>query len=329
MQGDELTTAVFFAGSGIALVIAAVNQAGWKHRVLIWGLLGSGVLFCLVGLFLPIILRLSPTAASVAVGMATAPSSWFTVIFSIAVLIVVSKNPTKTPIKLPITSQPNATAMAELERKVDLLDSFVSEHLAQIRMKLNSIDERIAIDMPNATTVAEAFTNLHDSVHAKVKRISEQIQGYSERLGRDNLDLQHTLYSAILSSTEQSLLYLISIAPRIDANEDGELAPEAFKINADYLAAVANELSGSQRFSDFRNVMIDAEGSADERLKVLPRDQWPEHLNHIDTQKYFRAAFQRRRVVEFLERQLKGVRDSIRLGRGRLVEQYEQREQRR
>jgi len=326
MQGDELTTAVFFAGSGIALVIAAVNQAGWKHRVLIWGLLGFGVLFCFVGLFLPIILEKSPTAASVAVGIATAPSSWFTAIFSIAVLMVVSKGSKKPPITLPIASQSNSAATAELERKVDLLGSFVSGQLAPIRAQLNSIDTKIAIDMPNASTVAEAFTNLHDSVHAKVKRIEDQVQRFSSSVSRDSLDLKHLLYLAILHSSYMALDYLLSIAPASNAEAETELNATDYKTNSDFLREVASTFSGTNRYSDYLNIMAHSEAQADERLRALPREQWPEGENPVEVRRYLIAAFQRRSVSEYIQRQFIKVKHDIRDNRHQYVTRYEERD---
>lgn len=326
---DNFGAITFLLGLAIPFGWEAVTEAGWRR----YGAAALAAIFTLAAIAWAPFKSLAPSLSGAITHAASQPESWLMLfLFASAIIIFTgpqfkkSRSPKVAHLEFPSNLEGRISGIEEAQAETDRqLQSIRGEFSAD----LSSIKKQIAIEFPNSSNVAEAFKNLDDAVHAKVKRISEQIQGYSDRLNRDNLDLLHTLYSAILYSTELSLLHLISIAPQSDGDENADLTPEAFEKNSDYLAEVSNGLSGTQRLSDFRNVMANAESSADERLKALPRDQWPEDLNYIVTQKYFRVALQRRSVVAFLERQLNGVRESSRNSRYRLVEQYEDRDKRR
>ncbi len=51
MSGDDLTIVLFFVGLAITFVVAAMSQAGWKHKVLIVSLFIVAGLCFLIGIF--------------------------------------------------------------------------------------------------------------------------------------------------------------------------------------------------------------------------------------------------------------------------------------
>ena len=192
---------------------------------------------------------------------------------------------------------------------------------------IEKIKSQIAIDLPNASTLADAFRNLDQAVHSQILRISEQIQGYSDRLNRDNLSLQHLLYFAMQLSAENTLVYLLSRAPVIGEHEQLDLTEDAHQKNQNFLDVVSSGLSGTQRQSDFRHLLYEGEAESDRRLRELPNNQWTtEGVNPIVLRQYFIAGLTRRRVVYYLEKELAELQEKIRQARSTMFEQYDQRQ---
>src|SRR5947207_439961 len=73
---------------GLTLVVTGVLAAGWRHKTLIWGLIGSGVLVAILGLASPLLARSWPWMANQFSNMGASPSAWFTLFMFIVALVV-------------------------------------------------------------------------------------------------------------------------------------------------------------------------------------------------------------------------------------------------
>lgn len=325
---DDFGAITFLLGLAIPFGWDAVTETGWRK----WGAGALAAVFTLAAFLWGPLKAALPAVADFVTRAAGQPSSWI-MLFLFAAAVVIFTGPRFQPKRIGEASElsrPLEARLNEIEearRETDQcllnarqeLSNDVAKNLADIRKK-------IAIDVPNATTIAEAFRNLDDAVHAKVARISEQTQRFSDRLNRDNLDLLHLLYFALLQATERTLAHLVLIAPVRRGSEATELNVEALEANRKYLEEVASTLSGTYRHSDFRNIAMNAETEADSRLNELPREQWPTDLNPIDHRRYLIAAIQSTWTEAYILRQLQDVRNKIGLDRSRMLERYEERQ---
>jgi len=76
-----------------------------------------------------------------------------------------------------------------------------------------NIQGQIAIDLPNASTVAEAFRNLDEAVHLKVERVHDEVKRLREELRSDDMDLIFLLNFAVDSVSIRFLDRIISENP--------------------------------------------------------------------------------------------------------------------
>jgi hypothetical protein len=89
MVEDNLTIPLFLIGTSVALVTAGIHQAGWRHRLLIYGLFASAGILFFIDIFWHWLKSYSPTVATTAISDIAANSvAWFVVImFGLAVVL--------------------------------------------------------------------------------------------------------------------------------------------------------------------------------------------------------------------------------------------------
>jgi hypothetical protein len=134
MQGDDLTIFLFLIGTAVSVGLAAMSQAGWKHRTLISTMFGSAALLALAGIGWPWLKDISPGVTAVVSQVATNPVAWFVVILSSAMASVlrpakvrpgepprqasprqsVAPQPSRSPSAAPRPAAPPATITAPI-----------------------------------------------------------------------------------------------------------------------------------------------------------------------------------------------------------------------
>jgi hypothetical protein len=224
--------------------------------------------------------------------------------------------------------------LADAETAIQFLVEKGARHIstpelaAELRGKIEEIQRQIKIDAPNASTVYEAFQNLEQANLSQNSYIRDDVRSFIDKYQSTYLDVAHLLHFTLLQATDGLLTYLLSIAPKRDAeaSENSELNAESFATNSEFLGEVSRKLSGTNRSSDYSAIMAKAEADSDERLRVLPTDQWPAGVNPVELRRYFIGAFQRRRMIEYLEYQLRTIKESIYNNRSVLVERLNLRE---
>jgi uncharacterized protein YdcH (DUF465 family) len=285
---------------------------------LIWGLLVIGVLFCLLGAFWVFLKDVSPTFTEFATGIATNPVSWFAIlaVSVCAALLIQVKSTRLIPVRGHAEGDNNKEVQL-LEQKITDLTYFHRGMIDSLNSELASIKKQISVDFPNASTVADAFKSLDDAIKSKVKRIEEGNTVLLARLKADNLDLKHLLYFALLQATEQLLAYLVATAPK-KVKEASVLTDEFYERNTEFLKHVSMKLSGTHRESSYRNIMASGEAEADRLLKDIPADQWPGSGHPVDIRRYCIAAHQVKLLFDYLEFELREVREQLRNSRSTL-----------
>lgn len=88
VSGDDLAISLFFIGTALAFVIAALSIAGWRHKAIIGALLVSAALCFAVGVGWAIIKDISPAFTNFAAKITDHPASWFSVVILFVALLV-------------------------------------------------------------------------------------------------------------------------------------------------------------------------------------------------------------------------------------------------
>jgi len=91
VEGD-LSIPLFLAGTGVTILATGITQAGWRHRLLIFGLFAVGSILLLAGVCWHWLKDYSPTiATSVITELASNSVAWFVVIMLALVIALVRK----------------------------------------------------------------------------------------------------------------------------------------------------------------------------------------------------------------------------------------------
>jgi hypothetical protein len=80
MSGDNLTIVLFLIGTAVSLAAAAISAAGWRHPLLIRGLLALAAIVAGTGIAWPFLGYLSPRLSVFLSEIATSPVAWFVII---------------------------------------------------------------------------------------------------------------------------------------------------------------------------------------------------------------------------------------------------------
>jgi hypothetical protein len=212
-------------GVGLTMIVGAIQAAGWRHRLLILGLIGVGSL-CIVGaVFWPLVTFWWPALASFMSGAAANPSSWVALLLFVAAIVLFSV-PRSTRGQPTKDSQDESETIAALKEQVDDLERRFSkiavpdlykyitettqpltnrieltgealkETTRRLSENIGDIYRQIRVEAPNASTVYEAFKNLGDATESKVSRISEETKGLYETQRETQADIRSLLFFA-------------------------------------------------------------------------------------------------------------------------------------
>jgi len=185
----------------------------------------------------------------------------------------------------------------EIEKKVGGLTGMVSK-----------LQHETAIDLPNASTVGEAYKNLDDAVHIKVNRLSEEIQRFSYTLSGLDRDFGRVLFFATDLATLEVLDAQIQEGSRVPVPLDD---PEATADARDQAAAgarmfirdVRSTYGNSHRGMTVANVLAHAEVEAEQRLSALPTEHRPTHIDVLEYRRLNIIETCRMRLLAFLKQQ--------------------------
>ena len=313
MQGDTLTIALFFFGSGITFLIAAINQAEWKHKALILGLFGVGVLFCLAGIFWWLIDDISPWFTAISERVASNPASWFCVIVLSVCANLLLQRRLHTPEQSAIVvGEPSAipiSAVEEIEKRVLDLDA-----------RLNALFDARDVEREK---IKQDLRNAEDARLAQIDRIGERADGVSDVLKEIRLDVINLLTFAVDQATLAWLDDFVSKAPKIIDDFPPDLSSgvvERYETMQAYLRHVGSWMQHTHRSSDLQSLMVSAEYDAEGKIRAVPQHERPAEVDALDFRKYAIANLQCARVATYLRAQQQEVNERLRNQRSGLIE---------
>jgi hypothetical protein len=347
-------------GAGVALATTGILVAGWRHKLLIWALVGGGGAIVLVAL--GSLLPAAPSWLSKGFSEAATPSAWFSLgVFVVAMVIFypLMKLSSRQPLDMPlgryrdlkahlssfessilerlkaverIAKETSSTTLrteigelnTTLSSRIDLMDESIKTASERLGEDIIEIYRQIRVDAPNASTVHEAFKNLDDAVEIKISRLNEETQRFSDRvLWLDN-DARSLLMFASDIATLEVLKKLAADGRSINiptGPEDGAAERDTGCAAAqDYVNRVRVTFGDTYRGMFINNVLQHAEIDALGALRQMTAGERPSHIDLLDYREIMIAEAQRAQLVLFLESQCDKMREDIRAQRTRLNE---------
>lgn len=148
--------------------------------------------------------------------------------------------------------------------------------------------------------------------------------------GQTNLDVAHLLDFGVNETTYWMLDRLVEAAdwPEVqDGLKFGPHTPQAHNARQFFLDLARREVgAGTFRQSDLANVVHAAQGEAEHNLEATPPDQRPSGIDHLILQRYMVSELQFVRVLQFLRRERRDVKDKLIANRHALIERVHLRE---
>jgi hypothetical protein len=219
-------------------------------------------------------------------------------------------------------AMPEPELKARLEQRIDLLQQFQTQKIDRLAETVAGIQNQIAIDLPNASTVVEAFRNLDDATELKIRQISQEIQRYSEKLQTLNLDTLNLLTFATDQATLAVLEQQIADGNRLEIplGPDVQLVRrnQRFGDVEEYVRDVQSAYYNTHRGLTVANIIYNAEGEVDRQLQDT--SQRPSHLDLLDYRRLQIAETKRVRLLAFLIQQREEKRCEIQRQRGTLID---------
>jgi hypothetical protein len=216
---------LLFVSAAIVAAYEAVKAERWQ-RVIFWVVAG---IFAAVALGWQWLAGLYAPATEFVGAIATNDETW--VLLFVVVMVAIAASARSGPAKSRVSIDPYIEArltglddglksiwetLNPLKKEVSDLNTVLSlliKERGPINDAIADIQGQIAIDLPNASTVAEAFRNLDEAVHLKMGRVDEEVKSLREKLHNADLDLIFLLNFAVDSVSIRFLDRIISENP--------------------------------------------------------------------------------------------------------------------
>jgi len=193
--------------------------------------------------------------------------------------------------------------------------------------EIADIRKQIKIDLPNASTVVEAFTNLDMAVHMKVDRIDD----FSARMANSEQDMQFLLDWAISRASVQLIDALLKTKPsinKLEAPVDDVARKNSMDEVRTWLAKIGSETYHLAYGAEISRALANSEYEGQGEVRRLPPESFPQGIDAIKFHDFYVMAVR----CEMMERCLRATiseierHESSRLSRLRdLMERHKQR----
>ena len=212
----------------------------------------------------------------------------------------------------------------ELCKRIDQGTSFTATQHKIAMAAISDIREKIAVDFPNSSNVAEAFRNLDSAVHLKEERVGQDIHRLREQFRLADMDIIFLFNFAVDSVTIRFLNRIISESPvprgkNVGAYDD----PKARDRQCLLLEKYARDVLGWVGRDTHRGIIAadvakNAESEMEEILLNTPERERPHNIDPYVLRRYTIAELKCIRLVTFLEMErdqvaarLTGQRDGL------------------
>ena len=304
---NDLGTFSLWMSLGAALIIGGIQTAGWKHRALIYGLIAAGSICVLMAIAWPAISNGWPSLARF-MSASAVPSSWFTLLVFAAALIIFLKPPKadhlfsilekvetslrekigKTADEVSRSHSNNQAALTLLGARVTTVEDVVANAISEMK-------QLVAIDLPNASTVAEAFKNLDDATKVKIDRIHDEVQRISAKDSAIHWDLLRLLDWARSRASALIISELIGNAPELEELECStmpHIRDEQMKCAGLWLHDVQSRTELIRYGSQIADCIINSKFDGETMLRQLPIENRPDGIDPYVFRDFFVTAHQ-------------------------------------
>ena len=210
---------------------------------------------------------------------------------------------------------------AKTSRAIAALEEATSEALANIE----DIQRQIKIDMPNASTVCEAFLNLDQATDQRIRRIEDDVSGAKTLINSAHMESINLLYFAMSVVTRNILAGFLKVKPPFD-----KLSPPTDdRTRNDLMGEMriwvqhVREIAGSAPFGmeiDLAIRTASQEGSI--QFRQIPEPERPNSIDPLISHDFFVFAYQCEKTAECLEYVIRELERSDRQSLERLREFY-------
>lgn len=174
-------------------------------------------------------------------------------------------------------------AWQHMENKLDGEIGRLSNEIADIK-------KQIEIDLPNASTVTQAFQNLDEAVHIKVRRVDD----FSARISQVEQTAKMLIDWAISRATAQVIDALLSDQPKGDPRMPPATDGERTRIIDDmdsWVRKVGGRTFELAYGSEIQTTIRESPFAADAELREIPSGERPDGLDALAFRDYYVAAY--------------------------------------
>jgi hypothetical protein len=213
---DPTTIILALLGFAIAVAVGAIHIAGWKHRLLVWGLLGLAAAMALVAVFWVPLSAAMPAVAAVIGRFASSQFLWFLALLT-ALISTVSSN-----LKVKRLQSSSSTDLATIDREWRAAKE-INDRLDKLEKESNSSlqDEflRLHDTVDSNTQVLAAFAGDARRIDESIAELERATRASIEKLGElNNQNLDYTrrqissLYDALSAVYHRERLLVLDRA---------------------------------------------------------------------------------------------------------------------
>jgi hypothetical protein len=182
--------------------------------------------------------------------------------------------------------------------------------LEALATKVSDIQGQIAIDWPNASTIAGAFRNLDDATHLKVDRIREEVTRSTDKVQTNFNETLHLLYWAADRVSAGIIARLLDEQPPAEllVPPDDQKARALTMDSISSWVSRVDSLSSEIAFGfEIRRHMEMARHRGEIKVRELPPDKRPLNLDVLAFHDYYVAVFQCEEIAGYLKYVLREI----------------------
>jgi hypothetical protein len=166
---------LFFCGTAVAVIVCAITVAGWKHKLLIWGLLGLAAALFVLAFTWETVSAALPVFGSAITSVATTGTLSFLAI--VTALVVACNNHLKMR-RLGNAAQPDASEAGDLRRAFEVLREEFNEHKTHMETCYSAQDkarlEGLNVLGERLTRAEQRFGSVEGNIMGAIKRVEAQ-----------------------------------------------------------------------------------------------------------------------------------------------------------
>jgi len=311
---------------GVTLIIGAVQVAGWRHRLVIGGLIVVGSACILAALTFPLLAYYWPAISGFMSRAAASPSSWVSLLLFIAALILFSK-----PKAMPTAQSGEQTTLESTTKaRLSIMESNVGKILERETTHISTPELRKALEA-QIVEVQNSLARESKVREASINSVAQTAYKIGEKFHAVDLDLIFALNFAVDNVSIRVLNYILSESPLNGAKNVAEYDNPAERetrrrLFESYIRNVLGWLGPSLRAQEAAEVVKNAENEMENILMQTPPNQRPVNVDPLVLRQYTISELKCYNLVTFLEGLRSEIAGRLRASRLELVERKRLRE---